>query len=125
MSATLLDGKKLAETMRAEIAAEAAAFTQKHGVAPGLTAVLVGDDPASQVSVRNNATACEKAGLASWLHQLPRDTTQPQLLNLIAQLNGDPKVHGILVQLPLPPQIDDSVVIPAVSPLKDVDGFGP
>lgn len=125
MSATLLDGKKLAETMRAEIALDAAAFAQRYGFAPGLAAVLVGDDPASQVYVRNKRTACEKTGLTSWLHALPQETTQQQLLALIDQLNSDPKVHGILVQLPLPPQIDEAVVLPAVTPLKDVDGFGP
>ena len=81
MSATLLDGKKLAEAMRAEIAADAAAFAHRHGTTPGLAAVLVGDDPASQVYVRNKRTACEKTGLASWLHHLPKDTTQAQLLD--------------------------------------------
>src|SRR4051812_35461155 len=120
MSATLLDGKKLAEAMRAEIALEAAAFARRHGHPPGLAAVLVGDDPASQGYVRNKRIACEKTGLTSWLHHLAADTSQQQLLDLVARLNADPKVHGILVQLPLPKQIDDSVVIPAVHPFKDV-----
>ncbi len=123
--ATLLDGKQLAATMQQEIAADAAAFAKVHGVKPGLAAVLVGDNPASQVYVRNKRKACEKAGLDSWLHELPKDTTQQQLLDLITKLNNDHKVHGILVQLPLPSQIDEKAIIKAVSPLKDVDGFGP
>jgi methylenetetrahydrofolate dehydrogenase (NADP+)/methenyltetrahydrofolate cyclohydrolase len=123
--ATLLDGKKLAQTMQQEIADGAAALLRERGVRPGLAAVLVGDNPASQVYVRNKRRACEKAGLDSWLHDLPRDTTQTQLLELVGRLNADPLVHGILVQLPLPRQIDEPAVIRAVSPLKDVDGFGP
>jgi methylenetetrahydrofolate dehydrogenase (NADP+)/methenyltetrahydrofolate cyclohydrolase len=122
---TLLDGKQLAATMQQEIAVEAAAFARQHGVKPGLAAVLVGDNPASQIYVRNKRKACEKAGLESWLHELPASSSQQQLLTLINQLNNDPKVHGILVQLPLPPQIDEKAVIKAVAPLKDVDGFGP
>jgi methylenetetrahydrofolate dehydrogenase (NADP+) / methenyltetrahydrofolate cyclohydrolase len=123
--ATLLDGKQLAQTMQAEIASEAAAFTQAHGFRPGLAAVLVGDDPASQTYVRNKRRACEKAGLESWLHPLPKATTQEELLDLIHRLNADARVHGILVQLPLPPQITEPAIIRAVAPLKDVDGFGP
>jgi methylenetetrahydrofolate dehydrogenase (NADP+)/methenyltetrahydrofolate cyclohydrolase len=123
--ATVLDGKRLAQTMQAEIAAEAAAFVKEHGVPPGLAAVLVGDNPAGQRYVRNKRRACEKAGLASWLHALPATTSQHELLNLIHRLNADARVHGILVQLPLPPQIDEAAVILAVTPLKDVDGFGP
>lgn len=125
MTARLLDGKALAQTMQAEIAAEVAELVGKHGIRPGLAAVLVGDNPASQIYVRNKRKACEKAGLASWLHQLPASTTQAELLDLVVRLNTDPAVHGILVQLPLPPQIKDSAVLDAVSPLKDVDGFGP
>jgi methylenetetrahydrofolate dehydrogenase (NADP+)/methenyltetrahydrofolate cyclohydrolase len=125
MPATLLDGKKLAEAMQAEIARDVAAFVERHGVRPGLAAVLVGDNPASQVYVRNKRRACEKVGMESWLHHLPRETTQARLLELIAQLNADPAVHGILVQLPLPPQIHEAPVIQAVSPQKDIDGFGP
>lgn len=123
--AILLDGKQLAQTMQAEIAAEAAAFVKEHGVAPGLAAVLVGDNPASQTYVRNKRRTFEKAGMASWLHQLPASASQRQLLDLIGQLNADARVHGILVQLPLPPQIDETAIIRAVAPLKDVDGFGP
>jgi methylenetetrahydrofolate dehydrogenase (NADP+)/methenyltetrahydrofolate cyclohydrolase len=125
MAAALLDGKQLAQTMQAEVAAEVAAFAAKHGVRPGLAAVLVGDDPASQTYVSGKRKACEKAGLESWLHHLPRETTQAELLDLVARLNADPAVHGILVQLPLPRQIDEATVIRAVSPAKDVDGFTP
>ncbi|HXG08727.1 MAG TPA: bifunctional methylenetetrahydrofolate dehydrogenase/methenyltetrahydrofolate cyclohydrolase FolD [Gemmataceae bacterium] len=125
MPARLLDGKQLAQTMQAEIQAEAARLAQTTGIRPGLAAVLVGDNPASEIYVRNKRKACEKAGLESWLHHLPKDTTQAQLLDLIARLNADPAVHGILVQLPLPPQIDEAAVIQAVAPIKDVDGFGP
>ncbi len=123
--AQILDGKKLAQTMQAEIAAEAAAFFAKHQIKPGLAAVLVGDDPGSQIYVKNKRLACQKAGIESWLHALSANTSQVQLLELVTQLNRDPKVHGILVQLPLPKQIEESAVIRAVSPLKDVDGFGP
>jgi methylenetetrahydrofolate dehydrogenase (NADP+)/methenyltetrahydrofolate cyclohydrolase len=125
MTAALLDGKQLAHTMQTEIAAEAAAFAQRHGIRPGLAAVLVGDNDASQRYVRNKRKACEQAGIQSWLHALPRETTRAQLLDLVAQLNADPAVHGILVQLPLPRQIPEADIIRAVSPLKDVDGFGP
>ena len=87
--------------------------------------MLVGDNAASQSYVKSKQKACEKAGIASWLHQLPQSTSQADLLALVARLNADPAVHGILVQLPLPPQIDEAAVVDAVSPLKDVDGFGP
>src|SRR4051812_1646199 len=116
--AQLLDGKQLAQTMQREIAVAAAAFAAQTGMQPGLAAVLVGDNPASQVYVRNKRKACEQAGLASWLHALPGKTTQAHLLDLLAQLNADANVHGILVQLPLPPQIDEPTIIQAVSPLK-------
>lgn len=122
--ATLLDGKKLAATMQAETAAEVAIFFNKTGVRPGLAAVLVGEDPGSQVYVRNKRVACQRVGMESWLHALPKETTQVQLLDLVAQLNSDHKVHGILVQLPLPRQIDETTIIQAVAPHKDVDGFG-
>jgi methylenetetrahydrofolate dehydrogenase (NADP+)/methenyltetrahydrofolate cyclohydrolase len=123
--AVLLDGKKLSQTMQAEIAADVAGLVAKSGIRPGLAAVLVGDNPASQIYVRNKRKACEKAGIQSWLHELPTTTTQQQLLELIARLNTNPAVHGILVQLPLPPQIDEGAIIQAVAPAKDVDGFGP
>jgi methylenetetrahydrofolate dehydrogenase (NADP+)/methenyltetrahydrofolate cyclohydrolase len=123
--AILLDGKQLAATMQGEIANAAADFARRRGIKPGLAAVLVGDNPASQIYVRNKRKACEQGGVDSWLHELPASTAQQQLLELIARLNADPKVHGILVQLPLPPQIDEKAIIKAVAPLKDVDGFGP
>jgi methylenetetrahydrofolate dehydrogenase (NADP+)/methenyltetrahydrofolate cyclohydrolase len=125
MTAVLLDGKQLAQTMQAEIAAEAAELLRTRGIRPGLAAVLVGDNPASQIYVRNKRRACDKAGIASFLHELPVHTSQTDLLTLIARLNADPAVHGILVQLPLPPQINEAVIVDAVSPLKDVDGFSP
>jgi methylenetetrahydrofolate dehydrogenase (NADP+)/methenyltetrahydrofolate cyclohydrolase len=125
MPATLLDGKQLAQTMQAEIAVGVQDHLRAHGVRPGLAAVLVGDNPASQIYVRNKRKACAKAGMESWLHELPAQTTQTELLDLVARLNADPKVHGILVQLPLPRQIDEAAVIRAVAPLKDVDCFHP
>ncbi len=125
MAATLLDGKKLAQTMQAEIAAAVQALVQAHGIRPGLAAVLVGDNPASQVYVRGKRKACQAAGIDSWLHEMPKTATQEELLDLVDRLNADPAVHGILVQLPLPPQIDEETVIRAVTPAKDVDGFGP
>src|ERR1700722_13109257 len=102
MTAALLDGKHLAQTMQAEIAADVQAFVATHGVRPGLAAVLVGDNPASQTYVRNKRRAFEKAGMTSWLHELPASTPQAELLALVDHLNGDKAVHGILVQLPLP-----------------------
>jgi len=125
MPAALLDGKKLAQTIQGEIASAAAAFEQKHGLRPGLAAVLVGNNPASHIYVRNKRKACAQTGIDSWLHELPEETSQVQLLDLIASLNADAKVHGILVQLPLPRQIDEATIIRAVTPIKDVDGFGP
>ena len=125
MTAKLLDGKQLAQRMQANLKAEVEVFASRHGTRPGLAAVLVGDNPASQTYVRSKRKACEQVGIQSWLHQLPTETTQAQLLDLIAKLNADPAVHGILVQLPLPKQIDEAAVIRAVAPLKDVDAFHP
>jgi methylenetetrahydrofolate dehydrogenase (NADP+)/methenyltetrahydrofolate cyclohydrolase len=125
MPANILDGKHLAQTMQAEIAANVAAFVREHGIRPGLAAVLAGDDPGSQIYVRNKRRACQQAGIDSWLHELPKGATQDELLRLISQLNTNPAVHGILVQLPLPKQIDEETIIQAVSPLKDIDGFNP
>ncbi len=125
MAAVLLDGKALAQTMQAEIAAEVAQLAQARGVRPGLAAVLVGDNPASQIYVRSKQRDCEAVGITSWLHHLPAATGQEELLGLVARLNADPAVHGILVQLPLPRQINEAAVVDAVSPAKDVDGFGP
>jgi methylenetetrahydrofolate dehydrogenase (NADP+)/methenyltetrahydrofolate cyclohydrolase len=123
--AKLIDGKQLAQTIQAEVAQGVERLVQQYGVRPGLAAVLVGDNPASQIYVGNKRKACQRAGIESWLHELPADTSQAELLDLVSRLNADPRVHGILVQLPLPPQIDENAVIRAVSPLKDVDGFGP
>ncbi len=125
MTARILDGKSLAETIRHEIATEVAAFRQQSGVAPCLAAILVGDDPASQVYVRNKEKACEKAGMSSRLFRLPEQTTQADLLQLLEQLNRDPAIHGILVQLPLPNHLDARAVLDAVDPAKDVDCFAP
>lgn len=121
----ILDGKALAATLREEIAQQVADFTQKTGVTPCLAAVLVGDDPASQVYVRNKETACAKVGILSKLFRLPAETTQDELLALVRQLNTDDSVHGILVQLPLPKQINEQVILDSVSPDKDVDAFHP
>jgi methylenetetrahydrofolate dehydrogenase (NADP+)/methenyltetrahydrofolate cyclohydrolase len=125
MAAILLDGKKLAQTMQAETAAAAEALVRNHSIRPGLAAVLVGDNPASQIYVRNKRKACEQAGIASWLHELPQSASQSEVLDLIGRLNADAAVHGILVQLPLPKQINEEAIIRAVAPVKDVDGFGP
>ena len=125
LMAQILDGKLLAQTMQAELAAKVADFTKHRGIRPGLAAVLVGDDFASQKYVASKRKACEQIGMTSWLHQLAASTTQDELLHLIEQLNCDVQVSGILVQLPLPKQIDEAVIVEAVAPLKDVDGFGP
>lgn len=125
MSARLIDGKSIAASVRERLAGEVADFREKHQQIPKLAAVLVGDNPASQVYVRNKEQACVKAGMASDVHRLPASTTQAELLGLIAKLNADSSVHGILVQLPLPKQIHETTVLDAVNPLKDVDCFHP
>ena len=125
MSAQLIDGKTLAQEIRQEIAKDIELLVGQTGVCPGLAVVLVGDDPASAVYVRNKKKACDTAGLYVDDHALPATTTQEELLKLIDQLNNDPKIHGILVQLPLPSQIDSQTVLNAVSPDKDADGFHP
>ena len=125
MTARVIDGKSLAEAVRHDVAAKAARLTAGTGVIPRLAAVLVGDDPASQVYVRNKERACVRAGLSSTLYRLPSDATQRQLAELVAGLNADPTVHGILVQLPLPNHIDTAVILDAIAPDKDVDGFHP
>ena len=123
--ANLIDGTAIAAALRARVAAAAADLTARHGWRPGLAALLVGDDPASAVYVRSKARACEAAGIASFEHRLPADTPQAALRDLVARLNTDEQVDGILVQLPLPPQIDAPAIIAAVDPAKDVDGFHP
>lgn len=123
--AHVLDGKSIAETIRNEIAVEVLAFRQRTGIQPTLAAILVGNDPGSQVYVRNKERACEKAGMGSRLHRLAEETTEAELLRLLEQLNADSSVHGILVQLPLPRHIDTRRILDAVSPKKDVDAFSP
>ena len=125
MAATIIDGKAIAATIREELAVDVAAFHADSGITPHLAAVLVGDDPASAVYVRNKQRACEKTGIASTLHRLDADTSQDQLLDLVNQLNADTDIHGILCQLPLPEQIRELAVLDSVSPDKDVDGFHP
>ncbi len=125
MTAQLIDGKQIGMRIRGRIATEAAALTVRTGVVPHLAAVLVGDDPASGVYVRTKHTACEKAGLRSTTHRLPAETSETELLELVARLNADSTVHGILIQLPLPAAIDTTRVLDAVDPRKDVDCFHP
>ncbi len=125
MSAIRIDGNVLAKTIRGEIAVGVAALVAKGQRPPGLATVLVGEDPASTVYVRNKRKACEQAGMVSIHHALPAVTSQAELLALIGELNLDPAVNGILVQLPLPKQIDDGEIIRAINPLKDVDAFHP
>ncbi|WP_349369046.1 bifunctional methylenetetrahydrofolate dehydrogenase/methenyltetrahydrofolate cyclohydrolase FolD [Salinarimonas sp.] len=124
MSATPIDGKAIAAALRARVAEETRALAAR-GVHPGLAVVLVGEDPASRVYVRNKAAQTVEAGMRSFEHRLPADTTQADLLALVATLNADDDVDGILVQLPLPAQIDAQTVIEAIAPDKDVDGFHP
>ena len=125
MTAKLLDGKTIAAELREHLAGEVREFIASTGVTPKLATVLVGDDPASAVYVRNKNQACAKAGMLSLQEHLAASTPQDELLELIDRLNSDAAIHGILVQLPLPGQIEESVVLDAVSPLKDVDCFHP
>jgi len=125
MTARIIDGKAIAEKIRSEIAAQTAEFVRQTGSVPHLAAILVGDDPGSAVYVRGKQKACEKAGLKSTLHRLPTTTTEDELLSLVRQCNENADVHGILVQLPLPKQINPQRVLDAVSPMKDVDAFHP
>ncbi|MCE9530521.1 MAG: bifunctional 5,10-methylenetetrahydrofolate dehydrogenase/5,10-methenyltetrahydrofolate cyclohydrolase [Planctomycetes bacterium] len=125
MPAIKLDGNLLAKTIRAEIAEQVKTFIASGGKPPGLATVLVGDDPASHVYVRNKRKACEQAGMVSIHHALSANVTQKELLDVVASLNADPAVNGILVQLPLPKGIDEEAVIRAILPGKDVDAFHP
>jgi len=125
LSATILDGKALAAQIEAELAEQVAEFIQNNGHEPTLAAVLVGDDPASAIYVKNKRAACERVGIESRLSRLSPSTTEEELLELIAELNNEDDVHGILVQLPLPTQIREQKVLDAVHPLKDVDCFHP
>ena len=122
MTAQLIDGNALSKQLRAEVAQRAATLTAQ-GTRPGLAVVLVGENPASQVYVRNKVKACEEAGFHSVLEKYDATMTEAELLTRVEALNNDPSIHGILVQLPLPKHIDDHQVIEAISPLKDVDGF--
>ena len=124
MTAKIIDGKAIAKEIRSDLKLKVAQLT-KEGRQPGLAVVLVGDDPASAVYVRSKKRACEEIGVNSLVHRLPEDTTQDELLGLVEQLNQDPHIHGILVQLPLPKGLDEEIVINAISPQKDVDGFHP
>ncbi len=121
----LIDGKKIALQVRSEVREEVAAAVSKGVRAPGLAVLLVGDDPASQVYVRNKEKACTEAGIVSFAHRLPADSTEGVLLDLIAALNEDDKVDGILLQLPLPKGLDSQKCLLAINPEKDVDGFHP
>jgi methylenetetrahydrofolate dehydrogenase (NADP+) / methenyltetrahydrofolate cyclohydrolase len=121
MTVTLIDGKAHAAALRARVGSDVARLAR----APGLAVVLVGDDPASAVYVRSKGKACREAGMVSIEHRLPADAPEAAVLGLVAALNGDPAIDGILVQLPLPPQIDTDKVIAAIDPDKDVDGFHP
>ncbi len=125
MPAIRLDGKLLAQTIRTEIAARLTERVAEGKHPPGLAAILVGDNPASQVYVRNKRKACEEVGIRSWLFPLAANVPQRQLLDLIAELNANPEVHGILVQLPLPSHLDEKAVLDAVDPTIDVDCFHP
>jgi len=123
MTAKIIDGKTYAEGLRARIAKAVKALEAKHGLKPGLAVVLVGEDPASRVYVANKAKQTVEVGMNSWEHRLPASTSEKELLALVDKLNKDPAVHGILVQLPLPKQIDSTKVLSALDPAKDVDGF--
>ncbi len=122
MTARIINGTELARRLRAQVAEQAAQLAQQ-GTRPGLAVILVGNDPASQVYVRNKVKACEEAGFHSVLEQLPDDTPEAVLLERIRALNNDPAIHGILVQLPLPPHLSSHAVIETIAPEKDVDGF--
>ena len=123
--AQIIDGKARAKELRKSLKERVASFAEQNGRAPGLGVILVGADPASAVYVRNKERACEKTGIRSFHHELPQDATQQQVEDLIDQLNGDPDVHGILLQLPLPAQLDAQPLIFRIRPDKDADGFHP
>lgn len=123
MSAQLIDGKTFAATVREKVATQVEKLKEVHGITPGLAVVLVGEDPASEVYVRNKGKQTLECGMTSYEHRLPAETSEEDLLVLIESLNADPAVHGILVQLPLPDHLDSDLVINAIDPAKDVDGF--
>src|SRR5574341_212000 len=117
--AVIIDGKKVSENLRKELKGEIRKLKEETGVVPGLAAVLVGNNPASQIYVRNKRKACEEVGIYSEEHNLPEETTESDLLSLVEKLNHDEEIHGILVQLPLPKHINEAKILKAVSPLKD------
>jgi len=125
VAAQLIDGKVLSQAIRDKIAQETAALLARSGIKPGLAAILVGDDPASHLYVKNKEKACEAVGIYVADYRLPATTAQDELLALIDKVNRDPRIHGILVQLPLPKQIDSKLILNTVSPEKDADGFHP
>jgi len=125
MSARIIDGKAIAAELRVKVAAEVKRLSTQYGVTPGLAVVLAGNNPASESYVGSKAKATKEAGMTSFDHRLPDSVSQAELMALVNKLNADPAVHGILVQLPLPPQIDTQKVISAIDPRKDVDGFHP
>ncbi len=123
MTATIIDGKAFSARVRAQVAQHVTRLKEEHGLTPGLAVVLVGEDPASQVYVSSKGKQTAEAGMNSYEHKLPADTSEADLLAVIARLNADPAVHGILVQLPLPQHLNSDLVINSISPAKDVDGF--
>jgi len=123
MTAKIIEGLPVAERLRADVTAEVARLRAEHGLQPGLAVVLVGDDPASQAYVKSKGEQSLAAGMHSVTHRLPTETSQATLLKLVEELNADPKIHGILVQLPLPKHLDEKPVIDAIDPDKDVDGL--
>lgn len=124
LAGKLIDGKGIARSLTDRIGREVSSFIEQGNAVPGLAVVLVGNDPASEVYVKNKAIQTHRAGMRSFMHMLPQSTKQEELLELLAQLNANPQIHGILVQLPLPPQIDPVVVTNTIAPHKDVDGLG-
>ena len=125
MTAYVIDGKAIAAKVRSDVAADVARLKSQHGLAPGLAVVLVGEDPASKVYVRNKAAQTVEVGMQSFEHKLAEDTPEQVVLDLVAKLNADPNVNGILVQMPLPKHMDSNKVLELIDPLKDVDGFHP
>jgi methylenetetrahydrofolate dehydrogenase (NADP+)/methenyltetrahydrofolate cyclohydrolase len=125
MSATIIDGKTIAADLRAAVKAQTQALRAAQGIVPGLAVVLIGDDPASQSYVASKSRAVTEIGMRPFDHHLPTSVSEAELLSLVQKLNADPAVHGILVQMPLPPEIDAKLIVAAVDPAKDVDGFHP
>ena len=125
MAAEIISGKKIAKEIRKELKVEIAALKEEHGIVPGLATVLVGQDPASHVYVRSKRKTCARLGINSVHHELPEDTSEAAVLKLVEELNNDPEIDGILVQLPLPRHINDKKVLVTIDPDKDVDGFHP